>query len=605
MSLHALANHLQSAGRGSDKVLVHMTPGEVKGLQSLAMAHGGSLTVNPETGLPEAGFLSSILPMIAGFALNAFLPGVGTAIGSALGTSSAVGTGILVGGATGIAKGSLKEGIMAGLGAYGGAGMAEGLSAVGAANAPSVKIDPIVDGMDDIYGSYGPGSYTGNFSGTQIQNAGINATGPVSSTGGFNSLNLSQNPIVDASKFDPKAYGIAAPTTTAPAASVQMPTASEVYSKGLVNPPVEVAPLPISGTPSTALDITGGVPKEYAGQNWTTSTYGNPQATPGFEVKTIYEGSSTPYPYTSEAARIQNDPLMEAVSAPKNTSMGMKVPTPTDNITGGLRHIKDTGFQGVKDVWNATPTGTGLGLAATGMSVMQSQQEEEAAAARAAADAAAAERRGYIRPYEFSTSLTENAFAPRASTSENRYFVEPRFTAKDVYKVKEGGLTSLAVGGPVEQMAAQNAMGSNTMYPQSQLQTAMYANPMVQRPVPNDVITSGIDAPTDRYTGEMRMAAGGISSLGGYSDGGSLLRGPGDGVSDSIPAQIGDKQPARLADGEFVIPARIVSEIGNGSTEAGARKLYAMMNRVQHARKKTVGKDQVAKNTKAERLLPA
>ena len=55
MSLHNLAHHLQSAGRGEDKVLVHMTPGEVNGLQSLAMAHGGSLTINPETGLPEAG----------------------------------------------------------------------------------------------------------------------------------------------------------------------------------------------------------------------------------------------------------------------------------------------------------------------------------------------------------------------------------------------------------------------------------------------------------------------------------------------------------------------------------------------------------------------
>jgi hypothetical protein len=100
-------------------------------------------------------------------------------------------------------------------------------------------------------------------------------------------------------------------------------------------------------------------------------------------------------------------------------------------------------------------------------------------------------------------------------------------------------------------------------------------------------------------------AGGGISHLGDYSDGGRLLKGPGDGVSDSIPASIGNRQPARLADGEFVVPARIVSEIGNGSTEAGARKLYAMMDRVQKARRKTVGKGQVAKNTKAERLLPA
>jgi hypothetical protein len=106
-----------------------------------------------------------------------------------------------------------------------------------------------------------------------------------------------------------------------------------------------------------------------------------------------------------------------------------------------------------------------------------------------------------------------------------------------------------------------------------------------------------------------KMYAGGGASdpynLGSYSDGGRLLKGPGDGVSDSIPATIGKGQPARLADGEFVIPARIVSEIGNGSTEAGARKLYAMMDRIQKGRRKTVGRGKVAVNSRADRYLPA
>jgi hypothetical protein len=101
-------------------------------------------------------------------------------------------------------------------------------------------------------------------------------------------------------------------------------------------------------------------------------------------------------------------------------------------------------------------------------------------------------------------------------------------------------------------------------------------------------------------------ALGGLGNLGGYSDGGRLLKGPGDGVSDSIPATIGRKrQPARLADGEFVIPARIVSELGNGSTDAGAKKLYAMMDRVQRARGKTTGKNKVAANSRADKYLPA
>jgi len=97
-------------------------------------------------------------------------------------------------------------------------------------------------------------------------------------------------------------------------------------------------------------------------------------------------------------------------------------------------------------------------------------------------------------------------------------------------------------------------------------------------------------------------AGGGIANLGGYSDGGRLLKGPGDGVSDSIPAMIGKRQPARLADGEFVIPARIVSELGNGSTEAGARKLYAMMDRIKKARSKAKN---IAADTKSDKHLPA
>jgi hypothetical protein len=111
--------------------------------------------------------------------------------------------------------------------------------------------------------------------------------------------------------------------------------------------------------------------------------------------------------------------------------------------------------------------------------------------------------------------------------------------------------------------------------------------------------------------GFQHMANGGLSAmatpynLGSYSDGGRLLKGPGDGVSDSIPATIGKGRPARLADGEFVIPARIVSEIGNGSTEAGARKLYAMMDRIQASRSNTVGKGKVAVNNRADKYLPA
>lgn len=167
-----------------------------------------------------------------------------------------------------------------------------------------------------------------------------------------------------------------------------------------------------------------------------------------------------------------------------------------------------------------------------------------------------------------------------------------------------GGLTALAAGGgPVEQMSNANAIGANTGYPMADIMRGAYATPY-QQPISQNVLSGAQDTRVDPYTGEEKLAGGGIANLGGYSDGGRLLRGPGDGVSDSIPAVIGGKQPARLADGEFVIPARIVSELGNGSTEAGARQLYAMMDRIQRARSKTIGKNKVAKDTRAAKHLP-
>jgi hypothetical protein len=96
------------------------------------------------------------------------------------------------------------------------------------------------------------------------------------------------------------------------------------------------------------------------------------------------------------------------------------------------------------------------------------------------------------------------------------------------------------------------------------------------------------------------LAAGG--HLGGYSDGGRMLKGPGDGMSDDIPGVIGNKQPARLADGEFVVPADVVSHLGNGSTDAGAKRLYAMMDQVRKAR---TGNKKQGKKIKAEKYLPA
>jgi hypothetical protein len=186
-----------------------------------------------------------------------------------------------------------------------------------------------------------------------------------------------------------------------------------------------------------------------------------------------------------------------------------------------------------------------------------------------------------------------------------------------------GDLTTLAGGvanffGGTQAPAPVSDAGTSAVAAQQALESLGYStsgvggSPADANPGAND--SSGYSGSETQSSGEsyanakgglMGLAQGGIANLGSYSDGGRLLRGPGDGVSDSIPAMIGQKQQARLADGEFVVPARIVSELGNGSTEAGARQLYAMMDRVQKARRKTVGKDKVATNSRAARLLPA
>jgi hypothetical protein len=109
----------------------------------------------------------------------------------------------------------------------------------------------------------------------------------------------------------------------------------------------------------------------------------------------------------------------------------------------------------------------------------------------------------------------------------------------------------------------------------------------------------------DSSSGDVEAAHGGImhSSLGGYAAGGNprLLKGPGDGMSDNIPATINGRQPARLADGEFVIPADVVSHLGNGSTEAGAKQLHGMMDKVRSAR---TGNKSQGKQIKPQKYMP-
>ena len=258
-----------------------------------------------------------------------------------------------------------------------------------------------------------------------------------------------------------------------------------------------------------------------------------------------------------------------------------------------------------------------------------------------------AERKQFgVPPKEdYVSSFDPSKFERSAPTYAPGSVYVPQY--RDYTTAAEGGIVQLANGGPVERMSQMNtAMNpQGGLYPQGMIDKTQYATP-VQRPVSAEMISEvpayersnpmlmaegGIagmleDAKYQGLTpeayqqiygrgnaiekmqkalkeGEMvNMASGGISSLGGYSDGGRMLKGPGDGMSDSIPGVIGNRQPARLADGEFVVPADVVSHLGNGSTDAGARKLYSMMDKIRKAR---TGKKKQAPAVKASRYMPA
>ena len=503
MSLHAAAQHLSSQGRGPDNTLVHMSRNEVKSLNDLAMAHGGQLTINPQTGLPEAGFLSSILPMVAGAALAA--TGVGIPMAA-----------MLVGGGTTLMTGSLKKGLMAGLGAYGGAGLGASLMGAGAAEAASVA-----------------------------------------------------GALPDAAAAVPDAAAAAIPE-----AALTAPIATPVVGAS----PITSSALPPANASFNPTQITS-----MAGTNFAPSV--NPSV--------ITQTSPITPPITA-AAQPDLSYMTRGMGATPASASASVPPTFSENMANMQRGI--TG-ENLMNYAKENPYQTAAMIAPALM-----PDEKKMPGYQGDADMG--------QRYSYSANPTSPLPTADSGGREQKYFA-PAYTkisneeAKNIY--------GFASGGPVEAMSNLNAIGANTGYPMADINKGTYATPY-QSPMPQNIIAGSQDVAVDPYTGQEQRTApapqaqfanGGLSDLGSYSDGGRLLRGPGDGVSDSIPAMIGKKQPARLADGEFVVPARIVSELGNGSTEAGARKLYAMMDRVQKARKKSIGKGKVAKNSRADRLLPA
>ena len=494
MSLHNLAKKVQSTGRGQDSMLVHMSPREVQGLQSLAKMKGGQLTTNPKTGLPEAGFLEDILPIVAAgaatyFTAGAAAPLLASSFGAAAPFIAGAGAGALIGGGSAAIQGKdVGQGALMG----GITGLATGATL----GAPA----PTGDFTAAVVPTGGDVAQAGAATG---QAATVNA--PVQAAG------QAANVVPTQAQFTPNTAGVP-PTGGYPTAQQTANFMGDVAPSAQPSMQQAVADMGMSNTGFKPMPT----PEEIAAQNMK-----DPNAS-WWSKQTPWEKAG----YTTLGAG-----LLAGLNAPPSTNGA-----PVDNYTSPLKRISPN---------------------------FRAQQP--------------------IQP-------------------------NPYYRAQyPVYPVRAAGgglMSAYQNGGPVERMTQMNtAMNpQGGLYPQGMIDKTQYATP-TQRPTSLEVVESepSYDARVNPITGTL-MAGGGLADLGGYSDGGRLLKGPGDGMSDNIPAQIGGKQPARLADGEFVVPADVVSHLGNGSTDAGAKRLYSMMDKVRQAR---TGKKKQAPAVNTNKLLPA
>jgi hypothetical protein len=503
MQMKPLAAGIASLGRGNDKMLVHMTPGEVAGLQAIAMKHGGSLTINPHTGLPEAGFLSSILPTIAGIGLNAMFPGLG-----------ALGTGLLVGGLGALTSGSLSKGLMAGLGAYGGAGLGGALSDAGL---NAFQQEAVQRGMEE--------------SGLRALEAGNAASGSAVNDEIMRRAMTAPESMVGAGmgQMDPMEYARLVQNTGGMESMLPGGPTEEVIRQSAAESAMNAAPGPNSAAAQQAAKVQWNemTPMDRLGRSWDAAKSGN--------------------------VDFNRDIIGQAAN--KKTG------------------AEKTGLGG----WGGAATTLGI-----------------AAAPALAYGAYRAAQQPTLRGLPSLTSASTSSSTP-SQYGFNRGEINPRFGEPGQPYFLDRGFTPFAEGGTVPK--------PNDMYPQASLERSAYAT-SAQTPLSTEVVNTY--APhLNPFSGEPQgMAAGGIAGVHEYAAGGRLLDGPGDGMSDDIPAVIKGPKPQRaaLADSEFVLPADVVSHLGNGSTKAGAKRLYAMMDRVRMAR---TGRKKQSPQINADRYLPA
>jgi hypothetical protein len=543
-----------------------MSPREVNSLNALAKAHGGHLTTNPHTGLPEAGFLESILPMAAGFALNAALPGSGMLVPA------------LVGGGTALLTGSLEKGLMAGLGAYGGANIGEALASQGIEQATAQEL-----AKDEA-----------------LQTAQAQAAQTLNSQFG----NVAANGI-PAGQTD--AYIKAVQAANAPGANLIQTAQTNALNN------------------YNALDFGDKLKSNFntlTSPGGASGLFDKVTSSPMSLLKTVGASSA---PGISEAMKPKKPEEVQA-----DASMGQRYayspgytnPTPNPSATGQEQRYLNPAYRPIsneeaKKIYGfadggttpaanpaAPPVPTSYTTAEPSVPVASPPPAFSIPTVNSMADLVRApESQGLVNAY-LNRPTPIDVQSQFNNYLQNTLQSKPMAVANSAYKAPASASTTSASTDKnaeyIYDSATQQYIKNPNYKPTAEKKKGLNHNAGINM--------SGIPE-SEYYQGLAGMAKGGIAdahyNLGGYSDGGRLLKGPGDGVSDSIPAVIGQKQPARLADGEFVVPARIVSELGNGSTEAGARKLYAMMDRVQAARSGTVGKGKIAKNSRSEKYLPA
>jgi hypothetical protein len=511
-----------------------MTKGEIRGLRQLAMAQGGDLSINPYTGLVEAGYLSKILPIVAMAAATYFTAGAATPMfASALsGTALAGSSGLLAGAASGALIGGL------------GAGLQGGNVGKGA-----------------LFGGIG-GAVTGGMGGYE------------SAPNVFSGMGETSNAVAQTGA---QAGNVAATTGST------MEAANQAVSQGAAG----------SGGFTPTDPFLGSVPPGQAGINAANMAPG--------EARNIALNKLDP-----SANAFGQAPGINAEQAMFKAE-NLARPTELGDI---YRPITETDVKTQMPGSDSYYSGLGTGMLDT--------------AKKAAILGAPG-----ILAQGYGMTPEEQEALPTGKSSSTLSRISPDFRAQEPaqpdpyyqaqypdYKLRPygmagGGAIAFSNRGIVQPLPRSSGADVGT-YTDTDPNTARLDayNAALYR-LNKARAKAGIKQPAEikkaAALGDVEEAAkGGImqghSDLGGYSDGGRMLKGPGDGMSDSIPATIGRRQPARLADGEFVVPADVVSHLGNGSTDAGARKLYSMMDKIRKAR---TGKKKQAPEVKTNKYLPA